>query len=64
MLKIIRLKLAIWMLRTARHLSDRAEIIIRDEEKAVQEFELMREWSKLSTDQKRDFLDDAQEGRL
>jgi hypothetical protein len=64
MLKIIRLKLAIWMLRAARRLSDRAEIIIRDEEKAVQEFELMREWSKLSTDQKRDFLDDAQEGRL
>lgn len=66
MTKIIRLKLAIWMLRAARRLSDRAEVIIRsyEEEREVQEAELLKAWSELSDDGKRDFLAANREGGL
>ena len=55
--QVIRLKLAIWMLRTARKLSDRAAHIIHDEEKEVRDAELLKEWGQLTPDEKRDVLD-------
>ena len=66
--RVIRLKLAIWMLRTARKLSDRAAIIIHDEEdraaiiihdeeKEVRDAELLKAWGQLTPTEKREVLD-------
>jgi hypothetical protein len=64
--RIIRLRLAILMLRTARRLSDHAERIIRsfeDEKRHIQEAEFLKEWSGLTEGEKRSFLDEWKEGR-